>query len=58
MKQFNTITVLDYCLNQVRIYRNVDTDNPEKWLECNDPHWNTDTCYYMYGRGTIIVVEE
>ena len=57
MKQFNTITVLDYAADEVRVFRNISTDNPEEWLECNDPYWDEATCYYMYGKDTIIVEE-
>lgn len=57
MKQFNTITVLDYTADEVRVFRNISTDNPEEWLECNDPYWDKATCYYMYGKDTIIVEE-
>ena len=31
MKEFNTITVMDYSLNEVRVYRNVETEDPEKY---------------------------
>ena len=54
----NTITVLDYCMNQVRVYRNVHTDDPEKWLKINDPNWDDDQCYYMFGENTEVLDEE
>lgn len=52
---FNTITVLDYYTNQVRVYRNVKTDDPEAWLEEHDPNWEEDQCYYMYGKDTEVI---
>lgn len=54
---FNTITVLDYCCDQVRVYRNVHTDDPEEWLEEHDPNWKEDQCYYMYGKDTEVIDE-
>lgn len=51
---FNTITVMDYTLNEVRVYRNVETDDPEKWLEEHDECWDDHTCYYMYGKDTEV----
>ena len=51
---FNTITVMDYSCNEVRVYRNVETDDPEKWLQENDEHWKENTCYYMYGNNTEV----
>jgi hypothetical protein len=56
--KFNTITVLDYCLNQVRVYRNVQTDDAEAWLEEHDLNWSEDQCYYMYGEDTEVIDEE
>ena len=53
-ENFNTITVLDYSYNEVRIYRNVKTEDPEKWLQENDEHWDDLTCYYMYGEDTEV----
>ena len=53
-KMFNTITVMDYCFNEVRVYRNVKTENPEKWLQEHDEHWQGSTCYYMYGEDTEV----
>ena len=53
--KFNTITVLDYCNNQVRIYRNVVTDDPEAWVEEHDPNWKDNGCYYMYGKDTEVI---
>lgn len=58
MNEFNTITVLDYGNNQVRVYRNVDTDEPEKWLEEHDENWNESQCYYMYGTDTEVIYEQ
>lgn len=55
MPKFNTITVLDYCCNQVRIYRNVETDDPEAWVEEHDPNWKDNGCYYMYGKDTEVI---
>lgn len=52
--KFNTITVLDYCLNQVRVYRNVYTDDPKKWIEEYDENWSDNQCYYMYGEDTEV----
>jgi len=52
-----TITVLDYCCNQVRVYRNILTDNPEAWLEKNDPNWKESQCYYMSGTDTTITID-
>ena len=54
IENFNTITVMDYALNEIRVYRNVETDNAEKWLDENDEHWNESTCYYMYGEDTEV----
>ena len=51
---FNTITVMDYCLNEIRVYRNVYTEDPEKWLQEHDEHWKEDQCYYMYGEDTEV----
>ena len=51
---FNTITVMDYCFNEVRVYRNVETDDPEKWLQENDERQKESTCYYMYGHDTEV----
>ena len=51
---FNTITVMDYAINEIRVYRNVETDDPEKWLEENDENWDENTCYYMYGKDTEV----
>lgn len=51
---FNTITVLDYCQNEVRVFRNIKTKDPEKWLEENDESWDDDQCYYMYGKDTEV----
>lgn len=51
---FNTITVMDYCFNEIRVYRNVVTEEPEKWLEEHDEHWKESTCYYMYGHNTEV----
>ncbi len=58
MKEFNTITVMDYSLNEVRVYRNVETDDPEKWLQENDEHWHENACYYMYGEDTEVKEHE
>lgn len=51
---FNTITVMDYTLDEIRVYRNVETDDPEKWLEEHDESWDDRTCYYMYGKDTEV----
>ena len=51
---FNTITVMDYCQNEIRVYRNVVTDDAEKWLQEHDKHWHESTCYYMYGEDTEV----
>ena len=51
---FNTITVMDYSCNEVRVYRNVKTGDPEKWLEEHDENWNDSQCYYMYGEDTEV----
>ena len=51
---YNTITVMDYCLNEIRVYRNVETKDPEKWLQEHDEHWHESTCYYMYGEDTEV----
>lgn len=53
-EHFNTITVMDYYCNEVRVYRNVETTEPEKWLQENDEHWNDSQCYYMYGKDTEV----
>lgn len=50
----NTITVMDYSCNEVRVFRNVYTEDPEEWLEENDECWNDSTCYYMYGKDTEV----
>lgn len=55
---FNTITVLDYCCNEVRVYRNVDTDDPEQWLEEHDENWDDSQCSYMYGKDTEVTYHE
>ena len=55
---FNTITVMDYSLNEIRVYRNVVTDDPEKWLQEHDEHWKESTCYYMYGEDTEVKEHE
>ena len=55
--KFNTITVLDYCYNQVRVFRDVFTDDPVEWLEENDSKWNESQCYYMYGYDTEVIDE-
>lgn len=51
---FNTITVMDYCTNEIRVYRNVYTEDPEEWLQENDENWSDDQCYYMYGNDTEV----
>lgn len=51
---FNTITVMDYSIDEVRVYRNVETGDPEKWLEEHDACWDERTCYYMYGKDTEV----
>lgn len=51
---FNTITVMDYAIDEIRVYRNVETDDPEEWLEEHDECWKESTCYYMYGRDTEV----
>lgn len=53
-ENFNTITVMDYALNEIRVYRNVVTEEPEKWLQERDENWNESTCYYMYGHNTEV----
>ena len=53
-KPLNTITVMDYCMDEIRVYRNVYTDDPEEWLEENDENWSDDQCYYMYGYDTEV----
>ena len=45
---------MDYCFNEIRVYRNVETDDPEKWLQEHDEHWKESTCYYMYGNSTEV----
>ena len=45
---------MDYCFNEIRVYRNVETDDPEKWLQEHDEHWEESTCYYMYGGDTEV----
>lgn len=40
--------------NTIRVYRNVETDDPEKWLQEHDKHWKENTCYYMYGKDTEV----
>ena len=45
---------MDYALNEIRVYRNVETDDPEKWLQEHDEHWKESTCYYMYGEDTEV----
>ena len=57
MNEFDTITVLDYCLDQVRVYRNVDTDDPEKWLEEHNTNWKESQYSYMYGKNTEVIYE-
>ena len=49
---------MDYCFNEIRVYRNVETDDPEKWLQENDEHWKESTCYYMYGHDTEVKEHE
>lgn len=51
---FNTITVMDYCLNEIRVYRNVYTEDPKEWLQEHDGNWKEDQCYYMYGHNTEV----
>ena len=51
---FNTITVMDYCFNEIRVYRNVKTEDPEEWLEEHDECWKESTCYYMCGEDTEV----
>lgn len=46
---------MDYCQNEIRVYRNVETEDPEKWLQENDEHWKESTCYYMYGHNTEVI---
>ena len=53
-ENFNTITVMDYYMDEIRVYRNVYTEDPEKWLQENDEHWKESTCYYMYGNSTEV----
>lgn len=53
-EKFNTITVMDYNCNEIRVFRNVNTDDPEKWLEEHDENWNDSQCYYMYGKDTEV----
>lgn len=53
-KDFNTITIMDYCSNEIRVYRNVETEDPETWLQEHDENWNDRTCYYMYGENTEV----
>lgn len=53
-EHFNTITVMDYCLDEIRVYRNVYTEDPEEWLQENDENWKEDQCYYMYGNDTEV----
>ena len=53
-ENFNTITVLDYSYNEVRVYRNVKTEDPEAWVQEHDKCWNDLTCYYMYGEDTEV----
>ena len=52
-----TIVILDYCLNEVRVYHfnkmNKPKD-PEKWIEEHDLNWSDDQCYYMCGDNTAI----
>ena len=45
---------MDYCMDEIRVYRNVYTDDPEEWLEENDENWSDDQCYYMYGNSTEV----
>lgn len=52
--EFNTITVMDYSYNEVRVYRNVKTDDPETWVQEHDEYWKESTCYYMYGKDTEV----
>ena len=40
--------------NTIRVYRNVETDDPEAWLQEHDKCWNDLTCYYMYGEDTEV----
>ena len=51
---FNTITVMDYALDEIRVYRNVKTDDPEKWLQEHDENYKESICYYMYGKDTEV----
>ena len=51
---FNAITVMDYALNEIRVYRNVVTEEPDEWLQEHDENWNESTCYYMYGKDTEV----
>ena len=57
-KEFNTITVMDYCQNEIRVYRNVETKDPEAWLQEHDEHWHDSSCYYMYGKDTEVKEHE
>lgn len=51
---FNIITVMDYSCNEVRVFRNVETKDPEAWLQEHDEHWKETTCYCMYGKDTKV----
>ena len=35
-------------------YDKITNDDPEKWLQEHDEHWNESTCYYMYGEDTEV----
>lgn len=52
-----TIVILDYCLNQVRVYHFNNKDRPkdaEEWVHAHDPNWNDANCYFMAGENTVM----
>lgn len=51
------ITILDYCLNEVRIYhftKSKKPKDPEAWIKEHDRSWSDSQCYWMGGDFTKI----
>ena len=51
------ITILDYCLNEVRVYHFNSTnkpEDPEAWIKEHDKNWSDDQCYWMGADNTKI----
>lgn len=51
------ITILDYCLNEVRVYhfsKAKKPKDPETWIKEHDKNWSDSNCYWMGGDNTKI----